>query len=102
MALDERRPAPRTRRGRHRPRITDPFQLDPAVAQDFGQSAHDPPRVTADPSTRSAGCFRGWRIKDIPRRHHVAQQLVSVRYCAPGTINEPRLNLAPGLDKLGA
>src|SRR5271165_3256160 len=33
------------------------------------------------------------------RRHHVAQQLICVRYCTSGTVNEPRLDSGPGLDE---
>jgi hypothetical protein len=30
-------------------------------------------------------------------RHHFAQQLIGFGYCISGTVNEPRLHLAPGL-----
>jgi hypothetical protein len=33
------------------------------------------------------------------RGHYVAQQLVGIRYCASGTVNEPRLDSAPRFDK---
>jgi hypothetical protein len=31
--------------------------------------------------------------------HHIAQQLVGLRYSTSGAVNEPRLDSAPGLDK---
>jgi hypothetical protein len=33
------------------------------------------------------------------RGHHVAYQLVGIRYCASGTVNEPRLDSAPRFHK---